>query len=84
MNYFGMIANIVDACFIILGKTGKILNARGNRICFLLDMTCLTYWFYMDIERGLYSQAIGVFVSLGIAIYGFRNWGKMNKDKKNG
>ena len=79
MNYFGLFANLVDAAFLTLGKTSKFLNARGNRICFLLDMVCLVYWFYIDIERGLYSQAISVVVSFGLAIYGFRNWGKMKE-----
>ena len=78
MNYFGLTANIIDACFLVMGKTGKFLNARGNRICFLIDMVCLVYWFYMDIERGLYSQAASVTVSFGLCIYGFINWGKRN------
>jgi nicotinamide riboside transporter PnuC len=76
-----MTANIIDACFLILGKGGKILNARGNRICFLIDITCLIYWCYMDIQRGLYSQGISCVVSASIAIYGFIRWGKMQREK---
>ena len=26
MNLFGLTANIIDACFLIFGKTGKFLN----------------------------------------------------------
>lgn len=76
MNPFGLAANIVDACFLILGKGGKILNARGNRVCFLIDLTCLSYWMYMDINRGLYSQAVGIIFSASISIYGYIKWGK--------
>ena len=76
MNYFGLVANLIDACFMIAGKTGKFLNARGNRICFLIDIVCLTYWIYMDIQRELYSQAVSATISMFICAYGFRRWGK--------
>jgi hypothetical protein len=77
MNHFGLAANIIDACFLVIGKSGKILNARGNRICFLLDIFCLSYWIYMDINRQLYSQAICAAFSIFICIYGFNKWGKI-------
>lgn len=80
MNYFGITANIIDACFLIMGKGGKILNARGNRICFIIDMVCLSYWFYMDIQRGLFSQAASCCVSICIAMYGFVRWGKRDQE----
>jgi nicotinamide mononucleotide transporter len=76
MNLFGLTANLVDASFLVLGKTGKVLNARGNRICFICDMICLSYWFYIDIERELYSQAIGATISFCLCIYGFIRWGR--------
>jgi hypothetical protein len=76
MNLFGLAANILDASFLCLGKTGKFLNARKNRACFIIDIICLCYWCQMDIQRGLYSQGVSCIVSIGIAIYGFRNWGK--------
>ena len=79
MNYFGVSANIIDACLLIFGKSGKFLNAKGNRICFIIDIICLSYWFYMDIQRGLYSQGISCIVSITICIYGFINWGKKFK-----
>ena len=78
-NLFGLTANLIDAAFLVMGKGGKILNARGNRICFLIDIACLSYWIYMDIARGLYSQAISACVSICICIYGFRRWGKREK-----
>ena len=76
-----MTANIIDGCFLIFGKGGKILNARGNRICFLIDLVCLSYWCYMDMNRGLYSQGFSCIVSMCIAIYGFKRWGKIAKNK---
>jgi nicotinamide riboside transporter PnuC len=82
-NLFGLTANLIDACFLVVGKSGKILNARGNRICFLLDICCLSYWVHMDIMRGLYSQAVSAVLSICICIYGFRKWGKnMSKNQK--
>ena len=75
-NMFGLTANIIDAAFLILGKTGKFLNARGIRACFLIDLVCLSYWFVTDLQRGLYSQGISCTVSMALCIYGFRRWGK--------
>lgn len=72
----GLTANIIDAVFLILGKTGKFLNARGNRVCFIIDAICISYWFFVDIDRGLYSQAASVIISAGIAMYGWRKWGE--------
>ncbi len=81
MNYFGLVANLIDACFMIVGKTGKFLNARGNRICFLLDICCLSYWIYIDVQRGLYSQALSAVISMALCIYGFRRWGRISPIK---
>lgn len=69
-------SNLIDAVFLLLGKGGKFLNARGNRICFLIDLFCLTYWFYIDLHRELYAQAVSVLVSAAIAVYGYRRWGR--------
>lgn len=76
MNFFGMTANIIDACMLLCGKGSKFLNAKGNRICFIIDIFLLSYWFFMDINRGLYSQGVSCIISICICIYGFRNWGK--------
>jgi len=73
-SLFGITANLIDALFLFLGKGGKILNARGNRICFLIDIFCLSYWTYMDFCRGLYSQGFSAIISICICIYGFRRW----------
>ena len=79
MNLFGLTANLVDAFMLVIGKGGKFLNARGNRICFLIDILCLSYWFFMDISRGLYSQGASCVVSIVICAYGFYNWGRRAK-----
>lgn len=75
-NLFGLTANLIDAGFLLFGKTGKILNARGIRWCFAIDFVCLSYWLYMDFQRGLISQGISCIVSMCIAIYGFNRWKK--------
>lgn len=72
----GLVGEALDMLFILLGKTGKILNARGIKICFIIDSICLVYWFYIDIDRHLYSQAANAFMSLCINIYGWRVWTK--------
>lgn len=76
MDLFGLTANLIDAGMLVFGKTGKFLNARGMRICFLIDIICLSYWFYMDIQRGLISQGISCLFSICICMYGFHRWGK--------
>ncbi len=76
-----MSENLFDATFLLLGKGGKILNARGNRICFLIDIMCLSYWVYMDFIRGLYSQGTSAMISICICIYGFRRWGKIRHEQ---
>lgn len=81
MNYFGLTANLIDAIFMIFGKTAKFLNARKIRWCFIIDIGCLSYWIYMDIMRGLYSQAFSALISIAICTYGFINWGKKNEKR---
>jgi hypothetical protein len=76
MDLFGFTANCIDACMLCFGKTGKFLNARGNRICFIIEIICLIYWFTMDINRGLYSQGCSCIISIIICVYGFKKWGK--------
>lgn len=82
MDLFGLTANLIDACLLIFGKFGKILNARRIRYCFIVEIICLIYWFFMDIERGLYAQGISVIFSIAISIYGWFNWGKKDKEKE--
>lgn len=74
--HIGWIAEFIDLIFIILGKGGKILNARGLKICFIIDIVCLLYWCYVDIQRQLYAQALSVSVGIIINIYGYSHWKK--------
>ena len=67
-NLFGITANLIDAGMLCLGKSAKYLNARKVRFCFILETVCLSYWFYIDLERGLISQAISCIVSISICI----------------
>lgn len=72
--HIGWTAELIDLIFIILGKSGKVLNARGLKICFVVDSVCLIYWLYVDIKRQLYAQAASVLVGLIINIYGWIYW----------
>jgi hypothetical protein len=76
MDLFGAVANLIDACVLVFGKTGKFLNARGIRWCFVIEFMCLGYWMWIDIERGLISQGLSCLVSMCIAVYGFIRWGR--------
>lgn len=80
--HIGWLAEAIDAGFIVLGKSSKILNARGLKICFVVDSICLLYWLYVDIDRQLYAQAISVFIGLFINLYGWRRWTKLGTGKK--
>lgn len=74
MAHMGWLAEAIDLTFILLGKTGKVLNARGLKICFVIDSVCLLYWLYVDIERQLYAQAASVLVGIIINVYGWITW----------
>lgn len=76
MHHIGWLAEFIDLVFILLGKGGKILNAKGLKICFIIDSVCLAYWFWVDIDRCLYAQAGSVFIGFVINIYGYYNWRK--------
>jgi nicotinamide riboside transporter PnuC len=82
MDFFGLFANILDGCMLVLGKYCKFLNAKKIRICFLFEIICLLYWMYMNFNRGLYSQMASCVVSIMICIYGYREWGKLSNNDK--
>lgn len=67
---------ITDLIFTVLGKFGRVLNIRGQRICFIVWSVCLSYWTFRNYELGLKVQTIGCLVSLTMHAYGFYNWGK--------
>lgn len=73
------IGELFDTLVIVLGKYGAWLNARGNRICFIIGSIVLIYWFVIDVYRDLYAQAISCFISWLINIYGWFKWEKKVK-----
>ncbi len=66
-----------DLVFTLLGKLGRWLNVRGNRVCFVVWTLCLAYWTVRNIQLGLVVQSLGCIFSMGFNLYGFWNW----KDK---
>jgi len=72
-----IIAEAFDTAFSLLGKYGRWLNVKGERLCFVIwTITCI-YWCYRDLTIGLYSQGFFCFTSIVLHMYGFWNW----KDK---
>jgi nicotinamide riboside transporter PnuC len=82
MREFSVIAEVLDASFSLLGKYGKWLNVKKNRLCFIVWSVSLTFWIFRDLYLGLYSQAFFCLVSLVFNFYGFYNWGKEGKKKE--
>lgn len=72
------VGEILDTCFSLMGKGGRLLNNYGRRACFLIWMVCALYWSARDFHLHLYSQGFFCLVSVGMHIHGFYNW------KKNG
>jgi nicotinamide riboside transporter PnuC len=73
VNWIGELFDTISLCS---GKVGSWFNARGKRICFLIWIGCVSYWFFIDLHRNLYAQACSCFISLALHIYGYINWGK--------
>lgn len=86
MPNINWIAEILDTIASLSGKYGRWLNARGNRICFIIWAVCTVYWAVRDFKLGLYSQTIFCVFSIGLNIYGYFNWKAMgispNKNEK--
>lgn len=74
--YNSLFYQIIDAVFIILGKTGRFFNARGYRIAFMMNSFVCIWWLYIDIKRGLWAQACSVLLTICLDIYGWFYWGK--------
>jgi len=68
---------LTDLIFTIIGKLGRWLNVKGQRICFVIWAFCLVYWVSRNLSMDLYVQAGGCIVSLILHLYGWWNW----KDK---
>ena len=67
-------AELFDTLASLSGKYGRWLNARGQRLCFVIWSVCTIYWAIRDFNLGLYSQGIFCVFSVLLNIYGYINW----------
>lgn len=74
MTTINWTAEILDTIISLSGKYGRWLNARGNRVCFIIWTMCTVYWAIRDFKLGLYSQSIFCIFSIALNIYGYFNW----------
>lgn len=55
-------------------KYAKWLNIKGKRLCFLIWFVCSIYWFIVDVQRGLYAQALFCIPTALFQAYGYYEW----------
>lgn len=65
-----------DLIFTLMGYTGRWLNAKKKRICFIIWCFCVVYWCLRNMQLGLKVQSVACLITLGLNIYGFINWKK--------
>lgn len=82
MMHFEIVGEILDTVFSLLGKTGRVFNNQGKKVCFLIWIVCLLYWFGRDLYLNLYSQAFFCLTSIGLHIHGYRTWTKKKIGKE--
>lgn len=71
-----MIFHILDAFVGIMSKYGAFLNAKGKRFCFIIWIIGAIYWIFRYFSVGLYVKSFFCLFSIGIAAFGYINWGK--------
>lgn len=71
-NWF--VGEMIDALMGILGLYAKFLNARLNRISFVIWGIAYIYWISRNISNELYAQAVFSFITMGISWYGYFRW----------
>ena len=71
---------LTDLIFTILGKSGRLFNAHGKRVCFIIWIVCLLYWMYRNWMLGLMVQTGGCLVSMAMHVYSYWVWGKKMKE----
>ena len=59
---------------------GTYLNSRQNKYGFLVWGLCNMLWLGVDFNRGIYAQAALYVVFIGFNVYGWRQWGKKDKE----
>lgn len=74
MLHISWAAEAMDFMVALLCKYAKWLNIKGRRLCFLIWILCSVYWFVVDVQRGLYSQALFCIFTIVFQAYGFYEW----------
>ncbi len=74
MLHISWTAEVMDFVVALLCKYAKWLNIKGRRLCFLIWILCSIYWFVVDVQRGLYSQALFCIFTIVFQAYGFHEW----------
>lgn len=66
-----------------ISLVGTIANMKQKKWCFVMWMVGNSYWMYYSISRGLYPRAVLDAIYLGLAVYGFFEWRKMERKREN-
>lgn len=74
MHHISWLAEAFDFTAATLCKYAKWQNIKGKRLCFLIWFVCSIYWFVVDIQRGLYAQALFCIPTAAFQIYGYYEW----------
>ncbi len=77
--YINWAGEILDTIAKVLGKYGTWLGIKKNRMCFIVNIICCTYWIGIDVYRNLWSQALFTIPTIALQIYGYYKWGKDDK-----
>lgn len=64
----------LDFAFGFCAKYAKWLNIKGKRLCFIIWIICGVYWFIVDLQRGLYAQALFCIPTILFQLYGYYEW----------
>jgi len=72
--HIGLVEEALDFAVATCCKYAKWLNIKGKRACFLIWFACSIYWFVVDLQRELYSQAFFCILTACFQAYGFYEW----------
>ncbi len=67
---------LLDLFVVALVYVGTYYKIKKNKIGWFISGSTVCYWFLRASSLGLYSQALGHVISLGIAVYAFYKWKK--------
>jgi nicotinamide mononucleotide transporter len=65
----------------VLSIIGVIANTLKKRWCFIVWFFTNTIWCIYDYYIGAYAQSILFLVYIGLAVFGWFNWGKQEVAK---